>query len=497
MKKHVSLARRLTILFGFLVLSVISSQCFAESSSESSKNADSKKYLGQFSSLYDWIQKTYVDEVDPAVLYRGALKGMLSELADPYTTYLDESLSRNLGDTTNGQFGGVGLSISKAYESTPDKPAYIEVASPIEDTPGFKAGIQAGDLIISVNGTDTSTISMEEVLGMLRGKVGESVDLVIRRGKNIEFPVTLKRAVIEVPTVKFGTIETGAKNKIGYLKIIEFTPLTPEKTQEALNSFKKSGVSSLIIDLRNNPGGLITSVADVADKFIDNGPIVSTKSRVSYENSVFTASKRKTVWKDTPIVVLINRGSASAAEILSGALKDNHLAYLVGQRSYGKGSVQQVLPLTQTEGIKITVARYYTPSDVNIDKIGIPPDREILFPALSENGEKQFEDLMEKNLISAYVEKNGGAEMSEKKISEYAKTLKKTYTEIDEASLRKLIRNEVYKTKGSMLYDLDYDIQLDEAIKILEKEDFDALIKSAKTLKELQDDAQLEDSSKK
>ena len=155
------------------------------------------------------------------------------------------------------------------------------------------------------------------------------------------------------------------------------------------------------------------------------------------------------------------------------------------------------MPLTQTEGIKITVARYYTPSDVNIDKIGIPPDREILFPALSENGEEQIEDLMEKNLISAYVEKNGGAEMSEKKISEYAKTLKKTYTEIDEASLRKLIRNEVYKTKGSMLYDLDYDIQLDEAIKILEKEDFDALIKSAKTLKELQDDAQLEDSSKK
>lgn len=495
-----SFKRRAAVFVGFVVLSIFASQCFAQSNTESSAKAKSKQYLGQFSALYDWVQQNYVDEIDPAVLYRGALKGMLSELNDPYTTYLDESLSRNLGDTTSGQFGGVGLTISKAYESTPDKPAYVEVSSPVEDTPGAKAGIQAGDLIISVNGTDTSTITMEEVLGMLRGKVGESVDLVIRRGKAIEFPVTLTRAVIEVPTVKFGTIDANelgfGSRKIGYLKIIEFTPLTPEKTQLAIDSFKKDGVSGVIIDLRNNPGGLITSVADVADKFIDDGPIVSTKSRISYENSVFTASKRKTTLRSLPIVVLINKGSASAAEILSGALKDNHLAYLVGQRTYGKGSVQKVLPLSETEGIKVTVARYYTPSDVNIDKIGIPPDREILFPVLSEKGESQFEDLMKSDEIKNYVEKNGGAELSEKKIANFAKQLKKTYSEIDEPSLRKLVRNEVYKTKGSMLYDLDYDVQLKEAIKILQEEDFAGLISNAKTLKELQDSAQLEDSSK-
>lgn len=501
MKKHVSFRHFATVLLGIFVLSVFTSQCFAQSNSETSSKATSKQYLGQFGAIYEWIQKNYVDEVDPQVLYRGALKGMLSELGDPYTTYLDESLSRSLGDTTSGQFGGVGLTISKPYESTPDKPAYVEVSSPVEDTPGAKAGIQAGDLIISVNGTDTSTITMDEVLGILRGKVGESVDLVIRRGKNMEFPVTLVRAIIEVPTVKFGTIDAGesgfGKGKIGYLKIIEFTPLTPEKVQQALDSFSKDKVSSLIIDLRNNPGGLITSVENVADKFIDEGPIVSTKSRIAYENTVFIASKKKTTWRGTPIIVLINKGSASAAEILSGALKDNHLAYLVGQRSYGKGSVQQVLPLSDTEGIKCTVARYYTPSDVNIDKIGIPPDREILFPVLSENGEKQFEDLMKDDSIAKYVEANGGDAMTEKQISAYAKELKKTCTEIDEPTLRKLIRNEVYKTKGSMLYDLDYDIQLNEAIKILQTENFKNLVSNAKTLKELQDSAQLEDSSKK
>lgn len=438
--------------------------------------------------VFDFIQQNYVDEVEAQTLYEGALKGMMESLKDPYTVYLDKSSFRNIKDTTSGSFGGVGLQISKPVEDSPDKPAYVEVASPVEDTPGFKAGIVAGDLIISINGTDTSTITMEQVLDMLRGKVGESVDLVIRRGKNIEFPVTLVRAVIEVPTVKYGMIEG---TKIGYVRLIEFTPQTVERTQEAIDSFKKSNATGMIIDLRNNPGGLITSAADIADKFIDNGPIVTTKSRLSFENSVFTATAKKTVVRNMPIVVLINKGSASASEIVSGALKDNHIAYLVGQRTYGKGSVQQVLPLSATDGIKVTMARYYTPSDVNIDKIGIPPDREILFPVLSEAGEKQYLELYKSTEIADFVD--GRSNLSEKQIADFAKTLKKKYTEIDESSLRKLVRNEVNKTKGTMLYDLDYDIQLNEAISILQKENFTNLIKNTKTLKELQDQAVLEE----
>ncbi|MBR1721040.1 MAG: peptidase S41, partial [Treponema sp.] len=253
----------------------------------------------------------------------------------------------------------------------------------------------------------------------------------------------------------------------------------------------KENATGLIIDLRNNPGGLITSAADIADKFIDEGPIVSTKSRLPFENSVFTASAKKTTVKNMPIVVLINKGSASASEIVSGALKDNHLAYLVGQRTYGKGSVQQVLPLSATDGLKITMARYYTPSDVNIDKIGIPPDREILFRVLSEEGEKQYLDLYKSTEIADFVD--GRTDLKESQISDFAKKLKEKYTEIDEASLRKLIRNEANKTKGTMLYDLDYDIQLNEAISILKNENFTTLIASTKTLKELQDLAILED----
>lgn len=490
MRKFDSMMRRVNSVLLFFVIALFASQCFAQSASNSASEQSSKsrQYMELMSGVFDFVQRNYVDEIDPQVLYEGALKGMLDSLKDPYTVYLDKNSFRSISDTTSGAFGGVGLQISKAVETSSEKPAYVEVASPVEDTPGFKAGILAGDLIISINGTDTSTITMEQVLDLLRGKVGEGVNLMIRRGKNMEFPVTLVRAIIEVPTVKYGMIEG---TKIGYVRLIEFTPQTAERTQEALDFFKASNATSLIIDLRNNPGGLITSAVDVADKFIDKGPIVSTKSRLSFENSVFTATPKKTTVRDMPIVVLINKGSASASEIVSGALKDNHLAYLVGQRTYGKGSVQQVLPLSATDGLKITMARYYTPSDVNIDKIGIPPDREILFPVLSEDGEKQYLELYKSTEIADFVD--GRSNLSEKQISDYAKRLKNKYPAIDEASLRKLVRNEVNKTKGALLYDLDYDIQLNEAISILQKENFTTLIKSTKMLKELQELALLEE----
>lgn len=480
----------------FFLLSVGASQCFAQSASETasdSKKAQISKYVQNIYGIMEMLQEYYVDEPDMEALYHGALKGMLDAAGDPYTTYLDASAYRSLSDTTEGAFGGVGLSISKPYESTPDKPAYVEVVSPIEDTPGFRAGIQAGDLIVSVDGTDTSTISMEEVLDRLRGKVGEDVEVGFKRG-NTEFTKVLTRALIEVPTVKFGTIPSGNR-QIGYMKLIQFTPKTAERVQDALDSYDYSKIRGVIIDLRNNPGGLISSVVDIANKFIDDGPIVSTKSRVKFENSVYSATKSKTTFKKgIPIIVLINKGSASASEILSGALKDNHLAYLVGQRSYGKGSVQQVIPLSSTDGIKITMARYYTPSDVCIDKIGIPPDREILFPKISEEGEKQYTELYKSNEIEDYVARFSKiGKMSERAIADYAEILKKKYTEIDITSLRKLIRNEATKSEGALLYDLDYDVQLNEAIRILERENFPTLVKNAKTLKELQDAAQLEE----
>ncbi|WP_428770924.1 S41 family peptidase [Treponema sp. HNW] len=476
----------LTLCFAFCILSLPSA--FAQSAksskgSQAEKEVHSRQYIELLNSVYTFVLENYVDEVDPKILYEGALKGMMDAFEDPYTAYLGTAQMRDLNDTTTGDFGGVGLSITKPAETSADKPAYVEVVSPIEDTPGWRAGIQAGDLILSIDGTSTADITMEEVLKILRGPKGTSVNLIIRRGKTGEFPVSLIRAIIEVPTVKYGMINRG-KQKTGYLRIIEFTPKTPDRVQEALDSFKKADFTSLIIDLRNNPGGLISSVADVADKFIDTGVIVSTKSRLMFENSVYRAKPKATVMpKNIPIVVLINKGSASASEILAGALKDYHLAYLVGERTYGKGSVQQVVPLPNQDGIKLTMARYYTPSDSNIDKIGIPPDREIALPVLTEAEEKAYASLITDEAISKYVASNPN--MSASEIASYAHTLQSAYN-LELRLLRRLIKLEVNRTKPAELYDLDFDVQLQAALDIAASSNFETMVKSAKTLKELQ-----------
>ncbi|MCR5063276.1 MAG: S41 family peptidase [Treponema sp.] len=464
-------------------LIIFTSQCFAESSDKESK-ISSYQYLKKLNQVYDFVQQNYVDEVDPKILYEGALKGMMEALGDPYTVYLDDNSMRDLNDTTTGSFGGVGLSISKSTET----PAYIEVASPIEDGPGMKAGIQTGDKITAVNGTPTDEMSLDEAVSLLRGEIGTSVTISILRGVNMKFDVTLVRALIEVPTVKYGMIEG---TSTGYARLIQFTPDTPLRLQDAINEFEKNNYTSLIIDLRDNPGGLITSAVDVVDKFVDAGPVVSTKSRVLFESRQYNASKTKTtVKKDIPVAILINRGSASASEIVSGALKDYHIAYLVGERTYGKGSVQQVVSLFENDGIKFTMAKYYTPSDTNIDKIGIPPDLEIKnLETFTPEQEEIYMKLINSKTIDALVEKN--PKMSESTIASEAKKLAKEY-QLDERLLRRLIRVQVQKSQPSPLYDLDYDLQLQEALKVISDKNFFTLVQNAKTLKELQEEAEKE-----
>ncbi|MDE7290493.1 MAG: S41 family peptidase [Treponemataceae bacterium] len=472
----------------FFVSGFFVSKCFAQSSQPDSRSKQelSNEYIRTFAQIFYTLQNRYVEEVDPEVLYKGALKGMMDSLGDPYTVYLDVQDMRSLNDTTEGAFYGVGLSISKRNNSTPENPAYVDVVSPIQGTPGFKAGIQAGDKLIEINGEPTPEMSMETVLSKLRGPKGEGVEVTVLRGKSVTFKRTLIRDLIEVPTVEYGMI-----GNYGYMKLIQFTPETVLRVQDAIDFFDEKKYKGLVIDLRNNPGGLLDSAAKIADKFIDAGPIVSTKSRLPYESRSINASEKNTVVKNIPIVVLINRGSASASEILSGALKDNHLAYLVGERTYGKGSVQQVMPLNHGDGIKITVARYYTPSDTNIDKIGIPPDKEVaLSPQYTDEQTKALIKLSEEETIRKYVESH--PDMDEKEIANYASELQKDFG-LDLRLLRRLIRIEVGRTKEPQLYDLDFDVQLNAALEILREGNFKKLVRSTKTLKELQEEAEAAD----
>lgn len=464
------------------------SQCFSQSSADSELKLSSFQYIKRFNYVFDQILQNYVDELDPKILYEGALKGMMEAIGDPYTVYLDPDSMRGMNDTTSGNFGGVGLTISKPTENTQEKPAYVEVASPVEDSPGAKAGIQSGDKIIAIEGEPTPPMTMNEVLLKLRGEIGTPVTITILRGANMKFDVTLVRALIEVPTVKYGMIEG---TSIGYVRLIQFTPETPVRLQDALDKFQANNYTGLIMDLRDNGGGLLNSGVSVADKFISEGPIVSTKSRIPTENQQFTASSSSTtVKKDIPVVVLINRGSASASEIVAGALKDYHRAYLVGERTYGKGSVQQIRYLTYnySEGFKYTTARYYTPSDINIDKIGIPPDLEISnLKKFTEDEEKKYIEMLDSNVISDLVEKNPN--MSEADIALAAVKISKEYG-FEERLVRRLIRVQVQRLQPAVLYDLDWDLQLNEAIKIIEKGGFANLVKNTKTLKQLQEEAE-------
>ena len=481
-------ARILTLIFTFGIF--VSAGCAQSQKS----NADEDRYLKNFLAIYKYLQDNYVEPVEAKKLYEGAIKGMMESLGDPYTVYLDIQDMRGLTDTTSGNFYGVGLSISKMNKSTPEKPAYVDVVAPIENTPGYKAGIQAGDKITEINGEPTPPMSMEDVLSRLRGPRGEPVEVTILRGKTVTFKKTLIRDLIQVPTVESAMIGT-----IGYMRLIQFTPETAPNVEQAIKSFENAGgYTGLIIDLRNNPGGLLDSAVKVADKFIDSGVIVSTKSRISSENKAFSATKSSTlVKKNVPIVVLINKGSASASEILAGALKDYHVAYLVGERTYGKGSVQQVIPFTEPDGtldgIKLTVARYYSPTDCNIDKIGIPPDREVKFTEYTDEQTKSFIKMTEDQVIEKYVEAH--PDMTEDDIAVYASKLQKEYG-LDLRLLRRLIRVETRRTKKAMVYDLDYDVQLNEAIKIIKEEKFTSLVRSTKTLKQLQQEAEDEDAKK-
>ena len=468
--------------FSFLALVIIASQCFAQSGTPSSEQQmTSRQYMQQLYSVFDFVERNYVEDVEPKVLFEGAMRGLMNSLGDQFSYYLDAESMTSMNDTTVGNFGGVGLSITKEVKSTADKPAYVEVVAAIEDTPGAKAGIMTGDLITSINSTDTASISMNEVLSLLRGPVGTTVSFVIKRGE-MELPFTITRALIEVQTVKYTMID-----KTGYLRIIEFTPQTSGRVKEALESFKKSGYTSLIVDLRNNPGGILSAAEDIADMFIDEGVIVSTKSRIQSENKVkFASSKNTIVPKGMPVVVLIDHNSASCSEVLSGALKDSKVAYLIGETSYGKGSVQLVIPIPPGDiGIRLTISKYYSPSDSNIHGIGIPPDLEIKNVEIAENEQEAFQNLIKDDVIKPYVANHQN--MSEKDIANYAKELHKKYP-LDLRFLRRIIRVQVYHAKDLPLYDKDYDEQLTKALEIVNSKDFATLIKNTKTLKEIENE---------
>lgn len=422
--------------------------------------SSSEQALGLFEQVYRFIQRNYVDEVEPDVLIEGALNGMFEALDDPHSAYLDTEEMRSLTDTTSGEFGGVGMFISKPGGD--DEQRYIEVVSPIEDTPAYRAGLRAGDRIKSVEGESTADLSVDGVVDLLRGEPGTEVNVTILRGEDLEFPVSLERAIIRVPTVKWDMIH----DDIGFLRVIQFTPYTDDRVEEAIEEFQDSGYRSMIIDLRSNPGGLLDSVVDVADLFFDAGVIVETRGRIDSENQTFTARRGQLVDDRKEIVVLVDDGSASAAEILAAAMKDRQRATLIGQTTYGKGSVQQVRSIGSS-GFRLTMARYYTPSGTNIDKVGVEPDIVVEEPELSEEEQDSYARIREEERIGSFVQSVN--DPTEAQIDEFIQELRDDGIVLNDRWLRRLVRIEVNRVLNrTEVYDLEYDIVLQRAVEYLE-----------------------------
>ena len=449
--------RTLWIVVTAFLVAVIVLLSFTPRVLAGNQEAETQRLLSTFFEVFRFVQEHYVDEekVDPNNLIEGALQGMFEALDDPHSAYLSPEEMRDLDDTTMGRFGGVGLIISKIDRG-------VEVVSPIEGTPAYRAGVSAGDLIVAVDGESVVDFNIDEVLAVLRGEPGSSVTMTIIRGKNLRFDVRVVRDMIEVPTVRQDMIPGG----IGYLRIIQFTPLTVDRVEEALQQFADSDYGSLIIDLRSNPGGLLSGVIDISDFFLSKGPIVSTRSRVPSENHVFYASSRNTiVLEDLPIVVLIDRGSASASEILAGALQDTGRATIIGENSYGKGSVQQIKRVGDA-GFRLTMSRYYTPLGKNIDQIGISPDIPVQEPELSEEEEQALSRVLEEELIKDFLSRY--PDPTDENIDSFEQELATKEIQLDDRYIRRLVRNELNRTNNNPpVYDLEFDLVLQEAVNYL------------------------------
>ena len=347
------------IIFFFLKSLLFSNYSF------SSEN-DIYKKIDLFGEVLEKINKEYVDEIDQSESMDSAINGLLQSL-DPYSAYMSPKIFNEMQTETSGEFGGLGIEVS--MES-----GVVKVISPIDDTPASRAGIKAGDYIVKIKDTQVQGKTLSEAVDLMRGPVGSSIELTVRRrGVKKALTFNIIREVIEIQSVKTDLLE----ENIGYIRLTSFNENSGEQIEDKIKDLeKKQNIKAYILDLRNNPGGLLSQAIRISDFFLDNGEIVSTKSRKASENRKWFA-KKGDLTNGKTLLVLINYGSASASEIVAGALKDHKRAIILGENSYGKGSVQSIIPLKNEGAIRLTVAKYYLPSGKSISEVGVSPDIEV------------------------------------------------------------------------------------------------------------------------
>ena len=349
---------KLKLIILFLVISIF---CIKNSYSASEENIYEK--IDLFSEVLNKINKEYVDEVDQSEAMDAAINGVLQSL-DPYSAYMSPESFQNMQTETSGEFGGLGIEVS--MES-----GVVKVISPLDDSPAYEAGVKAGDYIVKINDIQVQGKTLSEAVEIMRGPVGSDIEITVRRRgvkKALVFSIT--RKIVKIRSVKSKILE----NNIGYIRLTAFNENSGKQIKRKLNEFNDNEkIKGFILDLRNNPGGLLSQAIKISDFFLSSGEIVSTKSRQESENRKWFA-KDGDILNGKTLLVLINNGSASASEIVAGALKDHKRAILVGENSYGKGSVQSIIPLKNKGAIRLTISKYYLPSGKSISEVGVTPD---------------------------------------------------------------------------------------------------------------------------
>jgi len=344
---------RLTLVFLILLVP----------SASSKNNHPLYEKLDLFSDVLEKINNEYVDKVDQNKVIDSAINGMLQSL-DPHSAYMNPESFKSMGVETKGEFGGLGIEITM-------EAGFVKVITPIEDSPADKVGVKAGDYIIKINEKQVKGLNIMEAVKLMRGKIGTPINITVRR---LEVDGDLKFTIIR-DVVKVREVSSSILDNVGYLRLRAFNEQSSKQLIKKINNFKKTkkDLNGYILDLRNNPGGLLSQAIKITDLFLDSGEIVSTRGREKNDIKIYTARKGD-ILKGKPLIILINRGSASASEIVSGALKDHKRAILLGEKTFGKGSVQSIIPLKDKGAIRLTIAKYYLPSGTSISQIGVDPD---------------------------------------------------------------------------------------------------------------------------
>lgn len=420
---------------------------------------DAEKYLQIFHEISTLIESDYVDATEDKNVYLGAIKGMIGSLGDPHTRFMEEEDFKQLQEETRGSFGGVGIEVTQ-------QDGVLLVITPIDDTPAQRAGILPQDRIIEINGQSTEKMNLSDAIKIMRGPAGSPVTLKIRR-KNTKDPlsVTLNRELIKIQFLKSAFLD---KEKIGYIRLSQFMgrESTSNDFKRIIRDFQDKKAVGIIVDLRSNPGGLLDLSIDLSDLFLSEGKdIVSVKGRGEKLIRVYKSTSGSDKITEIPMIVLLNNGSASASEIFAGAMQDNKRATILGNQSFGKGSVQNIYPLSHKTGIALTIQKYYTPSGISIHKKGITPDLVINQVTPDDDEKNALEKLMKANILSGFVSEHPG--YNEKNVAAFLDLLNKKNIKLRETIARFVLKREYSLGQPAPVYDREFDLQLNKAIELL------------------------------